>query len=117
MNGQSANADLLLFNKLQSLAEETAPKLGHPSEDVERIQYLQKKLQFQSQEAARQEPQVTTQIRKTNAQLKYDLIKRKRQVYRIEQKLKQTHRERMEKFNKKISKIPEHFDIPKVGPG
>lgn len=28
-----------------------------------------------------------------------------------------TYREKIDKFNKKIAKIPEHFDIPKVGPG
>lgn len=28
-----------------------------------------------------------------------------------------THREKLEKFNKNLNKLPEHFDIPKVGPG
>ena len=27
------------------------------------------------------------------------------------------HREKVEQFNKKLAKLPEHFDIPKVGPG
>lgn len=28
-----------------------------------------------------------------------------------------TYRQKIEKFNKNIQKMPEHYDIPKVGPG
>jgi len=31
--------------------------------------------------------------------------------------MKLTHKERVEKFNTDLSKLSEHYDIPKVGPG
>ena len=35
----------------------------------------------------------------------------------INGKIIKTHRERVEKFNKILTDLPEQFDIPKIGPG
>lgn len=35
----------------------------------------------------------------------------------INQKLEKGHRAKIEDFNKALANLPEHYDIPKVGPG
>ena len=35
----------------------------------------------------------------------------------IGQKVIKTHRDKVEKFNKVLTGMPEHYDIPRVGPG
>lgn len=35
----------------------------------------------------------------------------------INGKIIKTHREKVEKFNKTLTELPEQFDIPKIGPG
>ncbi len=53
----------------------------------------------------------------TESERRYLEVQRQRQQQRIDGKLALNHREKIEEFNKKLSKLPEHFDIPKVGPG
>jgi protein FAM32A len=36
---------------------------------------------------------------------------------RINQKVQETHRDKVEKFNKALTDLPEQYDIPKIGPG
>ncbi|CAD8067675.1 unnamed protein product [Paramecium sonneborni] len=54
---------------------------------------------------------------KTLAEIQYDLVRLKRLGEKIEKKMELTYRQKIETFNKKIQKMPEHYDIPKVGPG
>ncbi|CAD8050615.1 unnamed protein product [Paramecium primaurelia] len=54
---------------------------------------------------------------KTQAEIQYDLVRLKRLGEKIEKKMELTYRQKIETFNKKIQKMPEHYDIPKVGPG
>ena len=56
-------------------------------------------------------------VRKTAAELRYEKTIKERLATRIEQKLKKTHREKIDEYNKQLAKLPEHFDIPRVGPG
>ncbi len=35
----------------------------------------------------------------------------------IEKDLQKGHRERIDKFNQRLADEPEHFEMPKVGPG
>ena len=35
----------------------------------------------------------------------------------IEKQLEMGHKEKVEQFNERLANLPEHFDIPKVGPG
>lgn len=59
----------------------------------------------------------TVGTRKTPAELKFERALKDRSIDRIDDRLKQTHRQRIEDYNKKLAKLPEHFDIPRVGPG
>jgi len=54
---------------------------------------------------------------KTPSEISYDMVKKKRVMERIERKLESSHKEKIEKFNKGLSKLSDHFDIPRVGPG
>ncbi|KAH8581793.1 uncharacterized protein ELE39_001923 [Cryptosporidium sp. chipmunk genotype I] len=53
----------------------------------------------------------------TKAELSHKEAQRKRIHKQIESRASLTHRQRVSKFNEKLSMLPEHFDIPKVGPG
>ncbi|CAD8063742.1 unnamed protein product [Paramecium sonneborni] len=54
---------------------------------------------------------------KTQSEIQFDLVRLKRLGDKIEKKMELTYRQKIETFNKKIQKMPEHYDIPKVGPG
>ncbi len=45
------------------------------------------------------------------------MIRKKRIKGRVEERLKLTHKDRVEKFNNDLNKLSEHYDIPKIGPG
>ncbi|KAF7457857.1 protein FAM32A-like [Cryptosporidium felis] len=53
----------------------------------------------------------------TKAELAHKEVQKKRIRKQIESRATMTHRQRVSKFNEKLSSLPEHFDIPKVGPG
>lgn len=53
----------------------------------------------------------------TKAELAHKEAQRNRIRKQIEARASLTHRQRVSKFNEKLSMLPEHFDIPKVGPG
>eukprot|EP01057_Protomagalhaensia_wolfi_P001374 Protomagalhaensia_wolfi_Nauph_80__1373@NODE_181_length_3277_cov_316_158122_g129_i1_p6_GENE_NODE_181_length_3277_cov_316_158122_g129_i1NODE_181_length_3277_cov_316_158122_g129_i1_p6_ORF_typecomplete_len132_score13_32DUF1754/PF08555_10/2_5e08Holin_BhlA/PF10960_8/9e02Holin_BhlA/PF10960_8/0_037RA/PF00788_23/0_056DUF4427/PF14468_6/0_11_NODE_181_length_3277_cov_316_158122_g129_i127023097 len=53
----------------------------------------------------------------TPAERSFYLARLKRQKERVEKRTALTHRERMSRLNEHLSKLSEHFDIPKVGPG
>jgi protein FAM32A len=54
---------------------------------------------------------------KTEAQIVYDTIKKKRMLERIEKKLESSYKDKIDNFNKSLANLPDHFDIPRVGPG
>ncbi|EAN30659.1 hypothetical protein TpMuguga_03g00818 [Theileria parva strain Muguga] len=60
---------------------------------------------------------VKSDVSLTSSEKAFKIAQIKRTYKRIEQSLKESHREKIEKFNNKLSKLSEHFDIPKVGPG
>jgi hypothetical protein len=53
----------------------------------------------------------------TPAEKKYRARLAQREKELIQKLAAQSHRERVEAFNVKLEKEPNHFDIPKVGPG
>mmetsp|Transcript_20800 Transcript_20800/g.24030 ORF Transcript_20800/g.24030 Transcript_20800/m.24030 type:complete len:135 (+) Transcript_20800:50-454(+) len=55
--------------------------------------------------------------RQTEYEKKVSLLREKRMNDRLKKELGTSFRAKMEGFNKTLSKIPEHYDIPKVGPG
>ncbi|KAA6399976.1 MAG: hypothetical protein EZS28_004501 [Streblomastix strix] len=54
---------------------------------------------------------------KTPAELKFEEDFAKRELEIIKQRAKQTYRQNIGRFNDQLEKLPQHFDIPKVGPG
>ncbi|KAJ3188925.1 hypothetical protein HDU85_004641 [Gaertneriomyces sp. JEL0708] len=54
---------------------------------------------------------------KTEAELKFEEVQRKRQAERIKKTAAKSHKERVAEYNKYLESLSEHYDIPKVGPG
>ncbi|KAF8820453.1 hypothetical protein IE077_003165 [Cardiosporidium cionae] len=53
----------------------------------------------------------------TPSQRVFRAAQRQREDTRVDERLRLTHRQRVEKLNQHLSTLSEHFDIPKVGPG
>jgi hypothetical protein len=54
---------------------------------------------------------------RTVAQQKHDEYLAVREQERLAKVASKSHRERVQEYNEKLSKLSEHHDIPKVGPG
>ncbi|KAF7597565.1 hypothetical protein BBP40_000043 [Aspergillus hancockii] len=54
---------------------------------------------------------------KTEAERKYEEMKKKRLQERLKREGVKTHKERVEELNKYLSRLSEHHDMPKIGPG
>ncbi|ORY74627.1 hypothetical protein BCR37DRAFT_389880 [Protomyces lactucae-debilis] len=54
---------------------------------------------------------------RTPAQRKFDEIKRIREQREIERTGGQSHQERIQAMNTHLSRLSEHHDMPKIGPG
>ncbi|KAG6001983.1 hypothetical protein E4U21_003596 [Claviceps maximensis] len=62
------------------------------------------------------------EVRKTESERRYEEVKRKRLQKLAESstsrpELLKTHKERVEELNTYLSKLSEHHDMPKIGPG
>ncbi|KAL1862300.1 hypothetical protein Plec18170_001125 [Paecilomyces lecythidis] len=56
-------------------------------------------------------------IEKTEAEKRYEEMRRKRLNDRLKREGVKTHKERVEELNKYLSTLSEHHDMPKIGPG
>ncbi|KNG89638.1 hypothetical protein ANOM_002384 [Aspergillus nomiae NRRL 13137] len=54
---------------------------------------------------------------KTEAERKYEEMRKKRLQERLKREGVKTHKERVEELNKYLSRLSEHHDMPKIGPG
>ena len=54
---------------------------------------------------------------KTEAEKRYDEMRRKRLEERMRKEGVKTHKEKVEELNKYLSGLSEHHDMPKIGPG
>jgi protein FAM32A len=54
---------------------------------------------------------------KTEAERRYDEMRRKRLEERLKKEGVKTHKEKVEELNKYLSGLSEHHDMPKIGPG
>ena len=89
------------------------PKKIRYSEQDEKNQYDKEYEEYNLQNKGKKE----NKIYKTPAEKSYELVKKKRIMERIENKLETSHKEKIEKFNRTLSNLSDHFDIPRVGPG
>ncbi|KAI9898506.1 hypothetical protein N3K66_006866 [Trichothecium roseum] len=65
---------------------------------------------------------VKVEIRKTESELRYEETRKKRlldmaKAQGARPELLKTHKERVEELNTYLSKLSEHHDMPKIGPG
>lgn len=58
-----------------------------------------------------------TEDRRTEAEKRYDARIQKLELEQTKKLAQKSHRERVKDFNEHLSKLTEHYDIPKVGPG
>jgi len=56
-------------------------------------------------------------VTKTEAELKFEEIQKKRLEEKVEKAALKSHKERVAELNRKLEEMTEHYDIPKVGPG
>jgi len=54
---------------------------------------------------------------KTPAQRRHEEMRRKRLDERLEREGVKSHKEKVEELNKYLSKLSEHHDMPRIGPG
>ncbi|OJJ62778.1 hypothetical protein ASPSYDRAFT_86431 [Aspergillus sydowii CBS 593.65] len=54
---------------------------------------------------------------KTEAEKRHEEMRRKRALERLKREGIKTHKERVEELNKYLSRLSEHHDMPKIGPG
>ncbi|KAJ5204593.1 uncharacterized protein N7498_005472 [Penicillium cinerascens] len=88
---------------------------------------LKKKEKAEQDQPPREEPDEGTKspqedapegsAAKTEAERKYEEIRRKRLHERLQKEGIKTHKERVEELNKYLSRLSEHHDMPKIGPG
>lgn len=54
---------------------------------------------------------------KTPAELAFEAAQKKRQAEKLPQLARKSHKEKVAEYNDYLSKLSEHHDVPKVGPG
>ncbi|KAK9456888.1 hypothetical protein V1511DRAFT_509572 [Dipodascopsis uninucleata] len=54
---------------------------------------------------------------RTEAEKRFDEIKRRRLEKLLEKKAAKSHRERIEEYNTYLERLTDHNDMPKIGPG
>ncbi|OJI96823.1 hypothetical protein ASPVEDRAFT_48929 [Aspergillus versicolor CBS 583.65] len=54
---------------------------------------------------------------KTEAEKRHEEMRKKRVLERLKREGIKTHKERVEELNKYLSRLSEHHDMPKIGPG
>ncbi|KAI9365129.1 hypothetical protein BD770DRAFT_439254 [Pilaira anomala] len=69
------------------------------------------------EEVSNKEKQRYQDVEKTEAERKFEEIKRQRQMERVSKAATKSHKDRVSEFNNKLEMLSEHHDIPKVGPG
>ncbi|KAJ5798935.1 uncharacterized protein N7503_006440 [Penicillium pulvis] len=56
-------------------------------------------------------------VGKTETERKHEELRKKRMHERLQREGVKTHKERVEELNKYLSRLSEHHDMPKIGPG
>lgn len=95
---------------------------GEPSssKDLEDPQHVAAAAQAEAEKD--EEDQGPSRSRKTEAERRFEEVRRKKLLELSESaasrpELLKTHKERVEELNTYLSKLSEHHDMPKIGPG
>jgi len=101
---------------------------GLPLEEEEKIE-LEEKRQIKENKKIQREKEENEKVdliygfideindQRTAAEKRFDAMKLKRLPEKIEKDIKVSFKQKFEEYNKNLNKLPEHYDIPKVGPG
>lgn len=54
---------------------------------------------------------------RTESEKKFDHIQRRRLHHKVKDQAKLSHKDKVDEFNKKLERLTEHNDLPKIGPG
>lgn len=97
--------------------EEDVPEGGDDDEDDNT-----KRTKKQEEEEEKEEEEPQPERRKTEAEKRFEEARRKKLLELSESansrpELLKTHKERVEELNTYLSKLSEHHDMPKIGPG
>ncbi|KAF2014968.1 DUF1754-domain-containing protein [Aaosphaeria arxii CBS 175.79] len=101
---------------LTTTAETTKSSSGEASKDAP-TESRRTQSRSITPERAEKEIRGTGGRRKTEAEKRYDEMRRKRLDERLKREGVKTHKERVEELNKYLSGLSEHHDMPKIGPG
>ncbi|KAJ3381818.1 hypothetical protein HDU92_005111 [Lobulomyces angularis] len=77
----------------------------------------EKKKEKEESEKSNESKTGTSSTFRTASELKFLEVQKKRQQAKIEKTASKTHKERVAELNNYLSKLSEHHDIPRVGPG
>eukprot|EP00920_Eleutheroschizon_duboscqi_P005155 GHVT01011899.1.p1 GENE.GHVT01011899.1~~GHVT01011899.1.p1 ORF type:complete len:231 (+),score=89.33 GHVT01011899.1:1380-2072(+) len=86
-------------------------------EDEERKEEDEEREEEEEEREDREEEEEEEDDGMTPAERAFQVAQVRRQKKKVDERLRLTHRQRMERFNEHLSSLSEHFDIPKVGPG
>ena len=102
--------------------EEARQRSATRSEEPEREQQQQREKSAgagsnDESGSARETSQEPVAYYKTEAERRYEEARRQRLRERLRREGVKTHKERVEEYNRYLSKLSEHHDMPKIGPG
>ncbi|CAG8030664.1 unnamed protein product [Penicillium salamii] len=101
--------------KKKKSSKKKEEKAGSPEENTKNSETGLEK--SDKDEAVRSEDREQDTPGKTETEKKYEEIRRKRLHERLQRDGVKTHKERVEDLNKYLSRLSEHHDMPKIGPG
>jgi protein FAM32A len=94
----------IITNDIKVMQKEKAQKESEATEETEKIYNTENKLKYDFDT-------------RTEAEKRFDDVKLKRLPEKVEKNIIRTFKDKVNTFTKTLSKQPEHYDIPKVGPG
>lgn len=126
--GKEIKSSLIDYPKVKSQQEIISEGLPL-HENEEDIKELEERKQMQETKKIQKEKEKNEKVdllygfideindTRTTAEKRFDAMKLKRLPDRIEKEVKVSFKQKYEEYNKNLNKLPEHYDIPKVGPG
>ncbi|KAJ8100656.1 hypothetical protein POJ06DRAFT_109345 [Lipomyces tetrasporus] len=100
--------------KVEKKKKKTSHKDKQPTESASSSSHDAPQSDSTTTEPIQSTPQVDN---KTEAERKFEEIQRKRLEKMLEKKASKSHREEVEEYNKYLSGLTDHNDMPKIGPG
>lgn len=101
-------------------------KDGLPIDEEEKIEIEERKINEENKKSMKEKADKIDLMygfideindQRTAAEKRFDAMKLKRLPEKIEKETKVTFKNKYEEYSKNLNKLPEHYDIPKVGPG